>query len=61
MESLLEVFESLLGGDKRSGQIFEVGPHGIRTRDAPEPMDADTGILMGILKERGKPLHLPTQ
>lgn len=60
MQSLLDVFESLLGEDGRSGQIFEVGPHGMQTRDAPEPMDADTGILMDMLKERGKSLHLAT-
>lgn len=61
MQSLLDVFESLLGDDKRSGQIFEVGPHGMQTRDAPEPMDADTGILMEMLKERGETLHSATQ
>lgn len=60
MQSLLDVFESLLGEDGRSGQIFEVGPHGMQTRDAPEPMDADTGVLMGMLKERGKVLHSAT-
>ncbi|RDI82091.1 hypothetical protein Vi05172_g7912 [Venturia inaequalis] len=60
MQSLLDVFESLLGEDGRSGQIFEVGPHGMQTRDAPEPMDADTRVLMGMLKERGKVLHLAT-
>lgn len=61
MQSLLDVFESLLGDDGRSGQIFEVGPHGMQTRGAPEPMDADTGILMDMLNERGKILHLATQ
>lgn len=61
MESVIGVFESLLREDKGSGQIFEVGPNGVRTRDAPEPMDEDTRILMGMLHERGKPLHLPAQ
>lgn len=61
MQSLLDVFESLLGDDERSGQIFEVGPHGMQTRDAPEPMDADTGILMDMLKKRGTMLHPATQ
>ncbi|TID12883.1 hypothetical protein E2P81_ATG10015 [Venturia nashicola] len=61
MQSLLDIFNSLLGEDARSGQIFEVGPRGVQTRDAPEPMDVDTEILMDMLKERGKVLHSVTQ
>jgi hypothetical protein len=59
MESLLGVFESLLGEDKRSGEIFEVGPKGVQTRDAPEPMDRDTATVLKLIQERGRPLHLP--
>jgi hypothetical protein len=58
MESLLGVFQSLLGEDQRSGQIFEVGPNGVMVRPAPVPMDQDTEKLLVILEERARPLHL---
>ncbi|QDS74122.1 hypothetical protein FKW77_009883 [Venturia effusa] len=60
MQSILDVFDSLLGEDGRSGQIFEVGPRGVRTRDAPEPMDAESARSMEMLKERTKVFCLTT-
>jgi hypothetical protein len=58
MESLLDIFESLLGSDRRSGQIFEVGPREVKLREAVEPMDVETGTLLEILEERARLLHV---
>jgi hypothetical protein len=57
MESLIEVFESLLGTNKASGEIYEVGPKGIQDRPAVEYMDRETQELCELLLERGRPLQ----
>jgi NAD(P)-dependent dehydrogenase (short-subunit alcohol dehydrogenase family) len=61
MRSVIGVFESLLGEDKTSGQIFEVGPNGVQKRPHPEYMDQDTADLMPILEARAATLHQPSQ
>jgi len=57
MERVLGVFESLLGSEEKSGQIFEVGPKGVKIREEAEPMDEATRFCAGILTERAAPLH----
>jgi hypothetical protein len=57
MESLIEVFESLLGRNKASGEIYEVGPKGIQDRPAVDYMDRETEKLCDLLLERGRPLQ----
>jgi len=57
MESLLAVFESLLGADTKSGEVFEVGPRGTTGRGPVEPMDDETGVILGLLEERGRSLQ----
>jgi hypothetical protein len=57
MESLIEVFESLLGTNKASGEIYEVGPRGIQDRPAVEYMDNETQDLCELLLERARPLQ----
>jgi hypothetical protein len=58
MESLIEVFESLLGSNKASGEIYEVGPKGIQDRPATDYMDSETQELCELLLERGRPLQI---
>jgi hypothetical protein len=57
MESLIEVFESLLGTNKATGEIYEVGPKGIQDRPEVEYMDDETKELCELLLERATPLQ----
>jgi len=58
MEGVIEAFESMLGTNDTSGELFEVGPNGgYAIKKAPEHLDAETGKIMGLLYERAHPLQ----
>ncbi|KAF2433179.1 glucose 1-dehydrogenase [Tothia fuscella] len=57
MESLIKVFESLMGDNDTSGEIFECGPRGTQIRQVAEAMDAETQVLLDMLVERARPLQ----
>lgn len=57
MENLIKVFDSLLGDNDTSGEIFECGPRGTQLRPAPEVMDSASGEVNDLLFERALPLQ----
>ena len=58
MQGLIEAFESMLGANDTSGELFEVGPNGgYKIKKAPEHLDAETEKIMGLLYERAHPLQ----
>lgn len=63
IEGVIDTFEKLLGPDKTSGEIFEIGPHyseqGAVKRPAPEYLDKDSEKVFDLLYERGLRLHQP--
>lgn len=63
IEGVIETFEKLLGSDKTSGEIFEIGPHykseGAKPRKAAEYLDQESEKVFDMLYERGRPLHQP--
>jgi hypothetical protein len=52
MESMIQVFDSLLGSDPRNGCIFECGPRGVALRQAPDYMDDATKEACDLIQER---------
>ncbi len=58
MQGLIEAFESMLGDNKTSGELFEVGPNGgYQIKKAPEHLDAETTKILGLLYERAHSLQ----
>jgi NAD(P)-dependent dehydrogenase (short-subunit alcohol dehydrogenase family) len=57
MESMIQIFESLLGKDARTGYIFECGPRDIMLRTAPDYMDEATQEACDLIRERSVVMH----
>lgn len=58
MQGLIEAFESMLGSNETSGEIFEVGPKGGYTiKAAPEYLDPESKQVIDLLHERAWPLQ----
>lgn len=63
IEGVIDTFEKLLGPDKSSGDIFEIGPNykdqGAVVRKAPEYLDKESETVFEKLYHRARPLHQP--
>ena len=60
MKGLIDAFESMLGDDATSGEIFEIPPiGGYSIRKAPEYLDQESEEVCRLLYHRSKPLELP--
>jgi hypothetical protein len=57
MESMIQIFDSLLGSDPRNGCIFECGPRGVILREAPDYMDEETKEACNLIQERSIVMH----
>jgi NAD(P)-dependent dehydrogenase (short-subunit alcohol dehydrogenase family) len=57
MESMVQVFDSLLGSDPRNGCIFECGPRGVMLRDPPYCMDEATKEACDLIRDRSVAMH----
>jgi hypothetical protein len=57
MESMVQVFASLLGSDSRNGCIFECGPRGVTLRDHPDYMDEATKEACDLIRDRSVGMH----
>lgn len=60
MKGLIDAFETMLGDDKTSGEIFEIPPNGkYNIRKAPEFLDAESEEVCKLLYHRARPLQQP--
>jgi len=60
MKGLIEAFESMLGSNDTSGEIFEVGPNGGYAIKAPPPfLDDESKTVVDMLYHRARPLQRP--
>jgi len=58
MQGLIEAFESILGSNETSGEIFEVGPNGgYQIKSPPEFLDSESKKVIDLLYERAHPLQ----
>jgi NAD(P)-dependent dehydrogenase (short-subunit alcohol dehydrogenase family) len=57
MESMVQIFQSLLGSDPRNGCIFECGPQGVLLRDAQGYMDDATEEACSLIRDRSVTMH----
>jgi hypothetical protein len=57
MESMVKIFDSLLGSDPRNGCTFECGPQGVQLREPPEYMDEATKEACNLIQERSAVMH----
>jgi len=60
MKGLIDAFETMLGENDTSGEIFEIPPNGkYNIRKAPEYLDAESEEVCKLLYHRARPLHQP--
>jgi len=60
MKGLIDAFETLLGDNDTSGEIFEIPPNGkYNIRKAPEYLDAESEEVCKLLYHRARPLQQP--